>query len=72
MAGKKTAASKKPAHKKQVELADLPSPGQELSDGQAKAVKGGHLGAPTGAEQCIKLEKKQATGKYIGESEKNL
>jgi hypothetical protein len=41
MASKKTSGSKKPARKKKVDLKDLSSPSHELSEGQAKAVKGG-------------------------------
>jgi hypothetical protein len=41
MAGKKTSGSKKPARKKKVPIKDLSSPSQELSEGQARAVKGG-------------------------------
>jgi hypothetical protein len=41
MPGKKTSGSKKPARKKKVPLTDLSSPSQELSEGQARAVKGG-------------------------------
>jgi hypothetical protein len=41
MAGKKSSGSKKPARNQKAKLKDLSSPGQELSEGQAKAVKGG-------------------------------
>ena len=43
MAGKKKSGSKQPARKRKVNLKDLSSPGQELSEGQAKAVKGGRV-----------------------------
>jgi hypothetical protein len=39
MAGKKMSGSKNPARKKKVPIKDLSSPSQELSEGQAKAVK---------------------------------
>jgi hypothetical protein len=45
MAGKKTSGRKNPARKKKVPIKDLSSPSQELSEGQARAVKGG---APKG------------------------
>jgi hypothetical protein len=40
MAGKRTPGGKKPARKRKVDLKDLSSPRQELTDGQARAVKG--------------------------------
>jgi hypothetical protein len=41
MAGKKTSGSSNAARKKKVPIKDLSSPSQELSEGQARAVKGG-------------------------------
>jgi hypothetical protein len=41
MASKKPSGSKQPARKKKVPIKDLSSPSRELSDGQARAVKGG-------------------------------
>jgi hypothetical protein len=41
MAGKKTSGSKKPARKQKLDLKDLSRSSHELSEGQAKAVRGG-------------------------------
>jgi hypothetical protein len=41
VASKKSSDSKKPARKKNAKLRDLSAPGQELSESQAKRVKGG-------------------------------
>jgi type VI protein secretion system component Hcp len=41
MAGKKQSGSKKPARKKKGDLNDLSQSGQELSEEQARAIRGG-------------------------------
>jgi hypothetical protein len=56
MAHKKTSGSKKPARKKKAPLEDLSGSNHELSDGQAKAVKGGVRKAGTTQQEFLKIE----------------
>jgi hypothetical protein len=51
MARKKRSGSNKPARKKKGDLKDLSSPDQELTEGQAKAVKGGTTVRKAGKSQ---------------------
>jgi hypothetical protein len=55
MAGKKPSGSKKPARKKKAPLEDLSGSNHELSEGQAKAVKGGCRKAGGNQQEYAKI-----------------
>jgi hypothetical protein len=71
MADKKTSGSKKPARRKRVPLEDLSGSNHELSEGQAKAVKGGGFGKAGTTQPNVKVKMTDVivTSHALGRSE---